>query len=324
VLQFKKVLNEISERRVLNKLDKKQYLGIDIGGTFIKYGTVDKTGNILTADTTPTSKEIEPLLQTIEDIIARNHPENLYGVGISSPGRIDIEAGIIRHGGSLTFLNGLALEKHITETFSLPSVLINDAQAATMAEQWVGNLSDVANGMVITLGTGLGGGIILNNALYSGTNNQAGEISWMFRNIKDISGEGMLGNEISAVQFVKKAAQELDLTDETDGRSVFEAIKAGENKILLRYFEEFSKNIAWLILNLQSVLDVEKFLIGGGISRQDILLEEVNRQYTKLRSEFPYFNEHFLPVVIEVCKYHNDANILGAVYQLLVKLEDVK
>lgn len=303
-------------------MNTKHYLGIDIGGTFIKYGAVDKTGNILKSDTTETTKDIESLLKTIEKIIENNQPENLYGVGISSPGRIDIEEGIIRHGGSLTFLNGLNLEKHINDRFNLPCTLINDAKAATMAEQWVGSLSDVTNGMVITLGTGLGGGIILNNNLYSGTNYQSGEISWMFRNMENISGSGMLGSELSAVQFVRKCAQALDLADENDGQAVFEQIKIGENEEIMDYFSEFSRKIAWVILNLQSVLDLEKFLIGGGVSRQELLLEEINKQYLQLRSEFPYFKEHFLPVEIEACKYHNDANILGAVYQLLVKIDD--
>lgn len=303
-------------------MSNKHYLGIDIGGTFIKYGVVDKTGNILKSDTTKTTKDIASLLETIENIIESNHPENLYGVGISSPGRIDTEEGIIRHGGSLIFLNGLNLKKYINEKFNLPCALINDAKSATMAEQWVGNLADVTNGMVITLGTGLGGGIILNNALYSGTNYQSGEISWMFRNLENISGPGMLGSELSAVQFIKKCTQELNLANENDGRTVFEQIKIGENQKIMNYFTEFSRGIAWLILNLQSVLDLEKFLIGGGVSRQEILLKEINKQYLQLRSDFPYFEKHFLPVDIEACKYHNDANILGAVYQLLVKIEE--
>lgn len=308
------------ERRLIME-KKKHYFGIDIGGTYIKYGAVDKTGKILNSHSVKTPQNVEALLHEIDTLIAKNQTENLYGIGISLPGRIDQEEGIIHHGGSLSFLNGLNLEKHMAEKHDLPCALINDAKAATMAEQWVGNLTDVTNGMVITLGTGLGGGIILNDTLYSGTNFQAGEISWMFRKSDNISGPGMIGSELSGVQFVKKCAQELKLEDENDGLAVFEAIKAGENETIQRYFKEFSRGIAWLILNMQSLLDLEKFLIGGGISRQNILLAEIQQQYLALRNEFPYFADIFLPVEIEGCKYHNDANILGAVYQLLEELE---
>lgn len=301
---------------------EKHYFGIDIGGTYIKYGAVDKAGNILKADATETPQTVEALLDKIDLIITDSHPENLYGVGISSPGRIDMDAGVIQHGGSLTFLNGLALERHVEETFQLPCALINDAQAATMAEQWLGNLVDVVNGMVITLGTGLGGGFILNNELFAGTNFQAGEISWMFRQPEHISGSGMLGSELSAVQFVRKCARELGLSDENDGYTVFEYIKTGKNEKVNDYFTEFARGIAWVILNLQSVLDLEKFLIGGGLSRQEILVDEINNQYLNLRNQFRYFASIFHPVEIEACKFYNDANLLGAVYQLLVKLED--
>ena len=190
-----------------------------------------------------------------------------------------------------------------------------------MAEQWVGNLVDVMNGMVITLGTGLGGGIILNNELFSGTNFQAGEISWIFRNADHVSGPGMLGSELSTVRFVKKCAKELALSSENDGVTVFEYIKTGENEKVNHYFTEFARELALVILNLQSVLDLEKFLIGGGISRQEILLAEVNKQYLNLRNDFPYFASIFPPVEIETCKYYNDANILGAVYQLILKMK---
>lgn len=302
-------------------MDEKHYLGIDIGGTYIKYGVVDKTGTILNTDAVETYKEKEALLAAIEKIIEKNNPETLYGVGISTPGKIDIEKGIIRHGGSLTFLNGLALEKHINDKFNLPCALINDGKAAAMAEQWVGKFADVTNGMVITLGTGLGGGMILNNALYSGSNFQAGEISWMFHNMEDINESGMMSTDLSAVSFVQQCAEKLNLPDKNDGKTVFEQIKAGENEELTSYFTAYSRRMAWLILNLQSILDLEKFLIGGGVSRQEILIDEINKQYEDLRSQFPYFVEHFEGVKIEACKYHNDSNILGAVYQLLVKLD---
>ena len=79
-------------------MTEKNYLGIDIGGTYIKYGVVDKVGNILKTSITETPRDTEALLNKINNIITTSHPENLYGVGISSPGKIDIDAGLIHHG----------------------------------------------------------------------------------------------------------------------------------------------------------------------------------------------------------------------------------
>ncbi|MFV8815912.1 ROK family protein, partial [Aerococcus urinaeequi] len=123
-------------------------------------------------------------------------------------------------GGAIPFIDGLNFKHFIKENFGLPAAAINDGKAAAQAELWKGHLTDVENGLVLLLGTGVGGGIVLNGQLHQGSHFQAGELSYMYASSSDMTTENAMGRRGSAVIFVNKSRELLGLAP-GDGEEVF-------------------------------------------------------------------------------------------------------
>lgn len=296
------------------------YLSIDIGGSAIKYATIDRAGNIIHGDKCPTPDNLEAMYGQLSTIIEAI-PNHLKGIGICSPGRVDVQTGTIYNGGALPFLHEVSFKQFIEEKYHVPCAVSNDGKAAALSEVWLGNLKDVDNGVAIVLGTGVGGGIIVNGELILGSHFQAGELSFLLRSPGKIELSNVIAFSASAVYFIKRAATLLELDDDNDGLAVFEAIKANDNEALQTLFADYCKEIAFIILNLQATLDISKAVIGGGVSAQPVLIEEIKRQYTTIREGSAAFCAAFEPVEIEACKFRNDANLLGAIYQLFLQMD---
>lgn len=296
------------------------YLSIDIGGTAIKYATIDRAGNIIQADKCVTPTDLETMYEKISSIVDAI-PNHLKGIGICSPGRVDVQTGTIYNGGALPFLHEVSFKAFIEEKYHVPCAVSNDGKAAALSEVWLGNLKGIDNGAAIVLGTGVGGGIIVNGELIQGSHFQAGELSFLLRSPGKIELSNVIGFSASAVYFIKRAAALLQLEDENDGLAVFEAINAGENEALQALFADYCKEIAFVMLNLQATLDISKVVIGGGVSAQPILIEEIKRQYAEIRGGSKAFCAAFDAVEIDACKFRNNANLLGAIYQLFLQMD---
>lgn len=292
------------------------FLSMDIGGSSIKFATVDEVGTIKERGKVASPDNLTHFLAVFDDIISTFIP-TIEGVAISSPGNIDIVNGIIHQGGLLTFLDGFEVKKHVKEKFDLACSVTNDAKSALLAEVWLGNLRGIQNGAVIVLGSGVGGALLLNGQLLTGTNFQAGEISFMLRTTDSNMPKNLIGESLSATNFVKEASTILAGNEQLDGEIIFKEIETGANSELTNLFTQYTRKAAVLINNIQSLLDVEKILIGGGISSQNILITEISHQYHQLRAANPVIAANLPPLQIESCQYKNDSNLLGALYQLL-------
>lgn len=277
-----------------------------------------ETGEILQSGKTETPNTFKELLEIFDQWI-QAHLSKISGIALSAPGRIDMENGHIHLGDALLYLDGWNVKEYFQETYGLPASVVNDGKAAGQAELWKGNLQGVDYAVSLTLGTGIGGAIIVDGKVVQGTDFLAGELSSLYLDIGEKQLVSTFGVKNSSVQFIKRKARLLGLADDTDGRAVFEAIVAGENEELLQKFEDYCKRIVMVLCNLQITLDISHAVIGGGISEQDILLEEINRQYDKFRKNNPGFANIFRPLVIDKCKYLNSSNLIGALYQLLLE-----
>lgn len=297
-----------------------KYLAIDIGGSFIKFSQVDHSGNLHSSDKEKTPSSLDDLKMIIGNLI-KEMRQDIKGVGISCPGRVDVKTGIVYNGGALPFLHEFHFKEFIESTFDIPCAIINDGKAAALSELWLGNLKNIDNGAAIVLGTGVGGGIIVNGEILQGSHFQAGELSFMPKQVGNGEMANYLGFSASAVGLVRKAARLLSLSDLDDGKTVFESINNQENQEVQGLFEEYCQEIVHIILNLQAILDIEKVVIGGGISVQPILIEMINKQYHFIRNQAELIPKSFEAVTIEACKFGNEANLLGAIYQLLLNLE---
>ena len=147
----------------------KQYLLIDIGGTFIKYSLTDAHAQKVSGGKVPTPLTgMDDLLATIEGFAAPWKGQ-FEGCAVSMPGRIDTKRGIAHTGGILSgFMWEQPFASLLEQSLGVPVVIANDGKCAAAAEAWTGSLAGVDNGLVLVLGTGIGGGIILNGRVYMG------------------------------------------------------------------------------------------------------------------------------------------------------------
>lgn len=299
---------------------QRQYLSIDVGGTTIKSARINHSGNIITKDKQLTPRSKDAFLQTLQTIIQSN--PSVAAVCVSVPGIVNPKTGNVQFTGVLSYMGKFNLAQYLEETTQLPVYVGNDANCATLAELWLGNLVGVDDGAVITLGTSVGGGIVVNGKLIHGPHSRAGELSAIVTNRDDPEVvQRTVGATTSAVRMVEQVAQSCNLPDPTDGRKAFQKISE-RDPIAWKIFEEYCRRAAYLIINIQAVLDLDVVLIGGGISVQPILIEEIKNQFVKLQKSDRRLMDDITMPTIQAAKFGNEANLLGALYGLFLKIEE--
>lgn len=297
----------------------KTYLAFDIGGTKLKYALINNQGQMLkkySEDTVKTSQA--DFLNRFNEII-QNFQTQISGIGISVPGKVDTKNQKISFGGSLPFLDGVSFNDSLDT--QLPIFVENDAKSATLAEMWQGSLSNISNGVMLVLGTAIGSGIVLNHQLVYGSNQQAGEVSFM--SYGQFDKEHLMGGKSSAVALIQDIAQHYQLDNIDDGPKVFELI-TNNKTYAVKQFREFCRNVALLIHNMQTVLDVDCYVIGGGISRQKIVVAGINQAFDDLRSENDFVNNTLMKPQIVSSKLYNEANLFGAVSRFEMNFSQIQ
>ena len=297
-------------------------LAFDIGGTFIKYALVDEAYQVSDSSKVPTPATIEEFWEALERVICL-FQNRITGIAISCPGEINSRLGFVFKGGLIPYLRNIPLASRLNKTFQVPVTVLNDGDAAGLEEARIGNLQDCDCGATFVLGTGVGLALTSNGSLIS-TWNLKDYLRWPSLGEKQVTPEqkqyqteilrhgisSLVQNLGSAVNFVANASQLLELPEE-DGVQVFEVLEAGHHEELQDLFASYCREIAILIYNLQSLVRLEKVTIGGGISSQSLLLEEINHQYKSLMEESG--EQRFSLVEIQAARYHNSSNLLGAV-----------
>ena len=293
-------------------------LAIDIGGTFIKFGLVDNDFRISNQSKVPTPSSLDNFWITLESIIS-SFKNGISGIAIACPGEIN-RRGFVFKGGLIPYLTAIPLGTRLSKTFQLPVKVINDADAAVLAEARYGSLQDLDCGAALVLGTGVGLGIVsqgdlltplsVTRYLRSPSPQSKSQTSLPFQWELFMHGlVSLVDNKGSAVGFVHEASQLLGLIQD-DGPAVFSAIGEHQSEDLNLLFKDYCHEIAVLVLNLQSFFRLEKVVIGGGISSQNALIEGIVNAYEELfkdKSELGLES-----ITIQACQFHNDSNLLGA------------
>ena len=285
-------------------------LAIDIGGTMIKYGLVSSGGEILSTDKIETEAEkgLENILNKIDNIFKRYKKNNPVGIAVSGTGQINGMIGKVI-GGNPIIPNwiGTNLVKILEEKYNLPAVLENDVNCVALGEKWIGAGKDLSNFICLTIGTGIGGGIILNNQLFRGENFVAGE----FGHILIKKGEfEQFASTTALIRLVKER------TGKTlNGKEIFDL----EKKEIVEYQEVISKWIENLTDGLSSIVycfNPANIILGGGVIGQGEPL--INRIKNSLFKKIgPQFKEK---LNIIQAKLGNNAGMIGASYLLLEKI----
>lgn len=299
---------------------QRHYLSIDIGGTTIKSARIDHSGNIITNRKGATPHQRGAFLGAVKKIITRNR--DVRAICVSVPGIVNPRTGIVQFTGALGFMGDFAFGNYLRHFAGLPVYVGNDANCATLAEMWLGNLTGVNNGAVVTLGTSVGGGLMLNGQLFVGPHFRAGELSAIVNNHDHQDPhESTVGASTSAVKMVAAVATACGLPDKRDGRRAFTEINQ-HNPQAWPIFTAFCRRVAVLLANVQAVVDLERVLIGGGISAQPVVVTEIRHQFALLQAADRRLHDDITMPDIETARFGNEANLLGALYGLLLQVEE--
>lgn len=298
----------------------KKYLVLDIGGTTIKYALMNCKAEILQKNEIPTPLDcLDDLVKTITQLY-EEVKNNISGIAISMPGIIEPQTGFCYTGGALKYIKNINLAHILEKHLSVPVSIGNDAKCAANAEIGFGNLKDVDDAVVIILGTAIGGCLVKDHKVIYGKNLMAGEFS--FIQVNGLESHFDFSNTWANYNGVQALLNIVQNTLETNkiysGKEIFEMANNG-NKKVLEAIRIFARRIAFQILNLQAIFDPERFVIGGGISAQSLLIEMINSEIELLIEQCPVY----FPVPhIKACKYRNDSNLIGALYQHIIKFNE--
>ncbi|MDR3597392.1 ROK family protein [Clostridium sp.] len=298
-----------------------KYLVLDIGGSSIKYALMTKDLEFVERGNTLTPMEnIESFVEAVGKIYDQ-FKDRIDGMAVSMPGVLDSEKGYAYTGGALTYNNGKEIVKILQERCPTKIAIENDGKCAALAEVWKGSLKNHNDGVVIVLGTGVGGGIVRDRKIHKGKNFFAGELSFIATNVNDTQNiENFWGFVSGSKALINAAAKAKNIpSEELDGYKVF-AYANNKDEDILKVLDDFTYKLAVQIFNLQCVLDSEIVAIGGGISSQDILIEYIQKnvdKYHKSIENFNGFNFYVPKPKVVRCEFRNDANLIGALYNFI-------
>lgn len=287
----------------------KQYLGYDVGGTSIKVGVVDENANILHHDKLPIPPDFDHFMDALAGYyhsIKQKFPD-ICGIGISSCGGINPASGVVfaKLAPSLEYLIGREYYT-LRSMVDVPVALEKDGNCAALGEIWCGSATDIKNFITLVLGSGLGGAVCVDGKVFTGANFLAGDIGYAFP----------LPNNTSYGSMIAPACVENLYKQEAGCFKTIPQMKETMYSDLIahKYYMQFMDGLSNVLLTMQYVMDPEMFLLGGGITAWDELIPELEAH---IRHLVAWRDGPLIPKV-RACTHMNNANILGAVYNLKV------
>ncbi len=250
--------------------------GVDVGGTKLFGVVLDEYGNIVSEARRPTPKGGEAVIAAAADIAGELGPYDTFGIGV--PGLVT-RSGVLRAAPNLTGATELAVAAMLQERLGHPVVTDNDATCATLAEWLLGAARGFSDVVLVTLGTGIGTGLIMGGRLQRGTNGFAGEAGHMV-----VHPDGPLcvcGRYGCWERFASGSGLQM-LAGGRSGEEVVESARAGETASL-DVLDTFARWVALGLVNLTNILDPACIVLGGGLSEsKDVLLSPIKREFASL------------------------------------------
>lgn len=307
------------------------YIGIDLGGTNIGLGIVDENNNILFKDSMPTRKSLKyneicddiiELIKKALDILKLNLTV-IKGIGIGVPGIVNPTDSMVVECVNLKWKN-VHVKKYIEEKLHIPVYIGNDATVAGVAEYTIGAMKGYRSGILLTLGTGIGAGIIIEGKVYDGAHGIGSEIGHVIvgENYFDCNcgRNGCLETFCSStaiIKYAQKLIEEGNLSsmveevegdlNKINGKLIFDAAKKGD-KLANDVINRMVKYLAIGIVNTVAILDPEVIVIGGGLSAAgEFLLKPI----IKAAKEKIYFKGAPMAEIL-LSEIGNDGGIIGA------------
>lgn len=307
------------------------YLGVDIGGTSIKVGLVDKTGKIIASSSIKTEKispekQIEKVGVQIKNLLDSNgvNYSAVIAVGAGCPGAINGKAGIVKYSSNLKWAD-FNLRKNLEKVTGKPVRIANDADAACLGEVIFGSAKNYSTVIMLTLGTGVGGGVVIGKKLYEGANGMATELGHIVMKKGGIpcgcGRRGCFEQYASATALIRLTKQKM-LKDKTskmwelvngdienvNGKTAFDGERLND-KSAKQVVSKFVEYLSEGILDYCNIFRPEAIVLGGGISNEGKFLTDKIVRYLE-KYEYGYKGTPKSAVLIATLK--NDAGIVGA------------
>ncbi len=307
---------------------KKYVFGVDIGGTTVKLGLFDVEGNVLDKWEIPTrteedgSKILPDIADSIHEKMKQIDDDAVVGVGVGAPGPVDGD-GVIHRAVNLGW-GTFSIKETLEELLHMPVMAGNDANVAALGEMWMGGGRGYKDLVVVTLGTGVGGGIIIGGKVLTGSTGSGGEIGHIHMQDDEpekcgCGNHGCLEQYASATGITRLANRRLTKDDKDsvlrDGdvtaKAVWDAVKAGD-ELAIEIAEQFGSYLGKGLSVIAGVMNPEAFVIGGGVSKAGEILID----YLK-----PYYDGNVFhgckDVKFKLATLGNDAGIYGAAKLIL-------
>lgn len=307
----------------------KYAFGVDIGGTTIKFGLFTEAGKLVekfAINTDTSDKGTKLLPDTAKAILAKLEEKSLTiadvaGVGVGVPGPVD-DNGIVLIGVNINWAKPVAVKEILSHLLGIPVNVTNDANIAALGEMWLGAAKGAHNVIMYTLGTGVGGGIIVDGKVINGTNGAGGEIGHIVAVPEGgapcgCGKTGCLETVTSATGIVRMAKEKLAETDahstlrhveDVKVKDVFDAAREGD-ALALEIVDRVGYYLGLSAANLGVSTDPEQFIFGGGVAYAgDILIEAIRKHYEK----YAFASVKETPFVLATLG--NDAGIIGGAY----------
>ena len=295
--------------RVERECFMKRYLCIDIGGTSIKYGVIQEDLTFLNSDELPTEAQTyggPGIIQKICDIGQKLlKDDSIAGICISTAGMVDCSTGSITYAAPLIpNYTGTPIKQIMEERFHLPCEVENDVNCAGLAEHFAGASKGCRISLCLTIGTGIGGSIVIDDKIFHGFSGSGAEVGYMHLpggQFQDLGASSILVKKVAAAKQVSP--------DSINGKYVFEQAKAGDADCL-KAIDEMTNIPGMGIANICYVLNPEIVVLGGGIMAQKEFL------YDRIRSSI---DRYLIPSVASKTKLafaqnQNQAGMLGAYF----------
>ncbi|MHC0035920.1 ROK family glucokinase [Pseudoneobacillus sp. C159] len=316
-------------------MNEKWIVGVDLGGTTTKIAFVNTYGEIvhkweITTDITDNGKNImvniaKSIDQKLEELDILK--TKLIGIGMGAPGPVDTKTGVIYNAVNLGWNHHFPLRDVLEMETSLKAVIDNDANCAALGEMWKGAGNGAKDLVCVTLGTGVGGGVITNGQIVQGNSGAAGEIGHIasvpiggapcncgktgcLETIASATGIVRLGKIGIQDESVRSELKDIyHKTGKITAKDVFDMARNGD-KISKQVLDEVSFHLGLAFANIGNTLNPEKIVIGGGVSRAgDVLLNPIKENFE--RYSFPRVKES---TEITLATLGNDAGVIGAAW----------
>lgn len=306
----------------------KKIIGIDLGGTTVKMGLFLENGELLHSwfietDTTDDGKNIiSDIATSIEQVLKEQNVDfnDILGAGIGAPGPVTND-GVI-HGAVNLGWSEMNLAGALQKLINVPVYATNDANSAALGELWQGSAKGYLNMIFVTLGTGVGGGVIIDGNIVNGAHGGGGEVGHMPLILEDgeqcnCGRRGCLETVTSATGIVRETKKALIIynektllsnNDKLTARDIFDAAKAGD-QFAITMVDKYSYYLGIGLAQMAAVTNPDVIIIGGGVSKAGtFLLDNVKKHF--LGSVFPPIKD----VQFKIAELENDAGIYGAAY----------